>query len=732
MLFLFICALLVSSAVADTDFMKKFKDDYATLDQDLLNNPGEVGMIRNFVYQKDVATFTFTEGQIFFLRYVNDRPTTAIFIGKGNVKIDIPSHAERQSLMYASGDSTVNNDFEICFLRFADDFDLLVHEQFKMEQKVLGWKDFTVAKQAQGEFFFRPIIAHTYDNYFELLRSCYERAADGYFFADFNRYTYIFDPNRPEEVIVGYEKEGGAAQITDGSIFQRKEHGIYDDTLMSNIPYLNTIVNQNATLYLSGSEGNNLDSSVVEVALQINRDSAKFVNIFLHYNLDIDSVQAENARIDFHRRKDFTVTGLILPNYYHRGDTVNLKLFYHGKNFVSPLPYTADPTPAPCKVTVIAPKDFTYVIPGMGTPEDIGKGKQKIVAEPLQPMTQLQFRSYSKSYTSTPGQSLSGLPLTFNKSPQINKKNFDCFVPDDIFQPAVAGALDFVAARLGNPPNTFEMAIHPEGGFAIPGFAEITQVYCLRDGTGGIQLVAGNQLARQWFGPSARPATDRESWLADGVALYLGLMYTQNALPGGPFYSELLYRRDVLMTELDRQHDQPLATGDRVADTVRVYKGAWVIHMLRQMMFDLDKRSDRTFLKFMQELSSTVNSRTFTNADVIRVAEKHAGIDLKSFFALWLYGIGVPEYDVNYTIEAQGAEWVVKVNVATAKAPETFSMPVTLQVVYEDGTQQFVRQTIAGKQTSFQLGPFAAKPKEIVFNEFASVLSKDKVTKGKA
>jgi hypothetical protein len=105
---------------------------------------------------------------------------------------------------------------------------------------------------------------------------------------------------------------------------------------------------------------------------------------------------------------------------------------------------------------------------------------------------------------------------------------------------------------------------------------------------------------------------------------------------------------------------------------------------------------------------------------------------LKSFFALWLYGIGVPEYDVNYTIEAQGAEWVVKVNVATAKAPETFSMPVTLQVVYEDGTQQFVRQTIAGKQTSFQLGPFAAKPKEIVFNEFASVLSKDKVTKGKA
>ena len=70
-------------------------------------------------------------------------------------------------------------------------------------------------------------------------------------------------------------------------------------------------------------------------------------------------------------------------------------------------------------------------------------------------------------------------------------------------------------------------------------------------------------------------------------------------------------------------------------------------------------------------------------------------------------------------------------SVATSKVPATFAVPVTIQVAHEDGSQTFLRQTVSGAQSSFVLGPFATKPKEIIFNEFASVLSKDRVTKGK-
>jgi len=40
-----------------------------------------------------------------------------------------------------------------------------------------------------------------------------------------------------------------------------------------------------------------------------------------------------------------------------------------------------------------------------------------------------------------------------------------------------------------------------------------------------------------------------------------------------------------------------------------------------------------------------------------------------------------------------------------------------------------VRQMVAGDQNSFELGPFTFTPKEMIFNEFRSVLSKDKVKK---
>ncbi|UCD64484.1 MAG: hypothetical protein JSW34_03350, partial [Candidatus Zixiibacteriota bacterium] len=154
---------------AASEFMDEFMSDYDLLDLDLLNNVGELARVENFVYQKDAATFTFEEGSIHLLRYVKGRPTTAIFVGKGHASIVPPCHLERQSLMSVTRDSVVNEDFDVCLIRMADDFDLRVKEQFPVEEKELKWKDFTAMKQAQGEVYFKPSIYHLYDNYFRLV-----------------------------------------------------------------------------------------------------------------------------------------------------------------------------------------------------------------------------------------------------------------------------------------------------------------------------------------------------------------------------------------------------------------------------------------------------------------------------------------------------------------------------------------------------------------------------------
>jgi len=236
------------NAAAETEFFKEFKDNYGLLDQDLLKNPGEFASIKDFTYKKDVAEFTFENGTMHILRYVNDRPTTAIFIGKGRAHIEIPSHLEKNNLIWCSGDSVVNENFEVCFIRMADDFDLKLKEIFTFQEEQLDWKNFNIAKKAQGEFFFKPNQDHEYDNYFQLLRSVYERGEDGYFWIDFNRYVFNYDPNRPEQVVISYEHKGGDFMISEAAVFQRQPKGIYDDLQMSEINYAATISNAVGTI----------------------------------------------------------------------------------------------------------------------------------------------------------------------------------------------------------------------------------------------------------------------------------------------------------------------------------------------------------------------------------------------------------------------------------------------------------------------------------------------------
>ena len=65
---------------------------------------------------------------------------------------------------------------------------------------------------------------------------------------------------------------------------------------------------------MSGDYGQDIDQAVIDVELQINEDSLRFMSLFLHGNLDVDSVLYQGRAIDFKRRNDLTP-----PGYYHAG-----------------------------------------------------------------------------------------------------------------------------------------------------------------------------------------------------------------------------------------------------------------------------------------------------------------------------------------------------------------------------------------------------------------------------
>ncbi len=726
-----ILCLSVAGVCGASEFFDKFKSDYNLLDLDLLNNVGERAEVTNFVYQKDVATFTFEEGFIHMLRYVDGRPTTAIFIGKGNAKIDIPIHGERMSLLSISRDSVVNEDFEVCLIRMADDFDLKLKEQFPVEEKELKWKDFTVVKQEQSEMYFKPMIMHQYDNYFQLLRSAYERSADGYFWIDFDRYNFWFDPNAPEEVTVAYVFQPSEQTVTDAACFQRKERGVYEDFKLSQIDYPTTTISKSAEIEMGGIDGRKIDNARADIQLVINTDSSRFLSTFLHFNLNEDSIYCNGQRVDYYRRKDFTFTGVILPEYFYKGDTITLTFWYKGKDFSLFLPWVEDPKASMHSLSFTAPKGFNYVMPGMGEVV-YENGKERFTATPQTPYEKFFMQGYASGFDTTRVVSDVGITLNFLKASHITKR-LSCYTPDEIYEVTITDAFNFMCSKVGNPPNTFELFVYPENYYTMPGLVEVPQIVCYNEGgmefMGGFNVFAGFSVAKQWFGSGLRPASDREVWVRDAASEYLSLMFIQSSLKASTYYTNLLNRRDTLYTMCGLDRDRPLMTGSRAPSAIRTNKGVWLFHMLRSVMYDLEARSEERFFKFLWELSLTCNTRQYSTDDVVKLAEKHYGQPLDWFFKFWLCGICYPEFEVEYKYDKRTEGYFIKADVISKYVPGDFRMPVMLRVVDQNDQSTFIRRDITGTNCSFELGPFESEPKEFVFNELYSVLSKDKVKK---
>ncbi|MFH2050784.1 MAG: hypothetical protein ABIJ12_15220, partial [bacterium] len=274
---------------------------------------------------------------------------------------------------------------------------------------------------------------------------------------------------------------------------------------------------------------------------------------------------------------------------------------------------------------------------------------------------------------------------------------------------------------------------------------KVPQVACVSEGGweafGGIDLVAGNSVARQWMGSTLRPSTDREKWLMDVLPEYLVLMYLQSTQEPVKYYTNLINRRDSLYTARERDRDMQLVSGPRVnaftgeedpfdyIRSIQTNKGVWIMHMLRFLMYDLDNQSEQVFIKFLRKMYLLVNNKLFTNSDFIALAEENYGGSLIWFFDQWFYGVDFPQFKVEYTIENRDGQYFIPVNIMTEGVAQDYQMPVIMRVADKDGGSQFLREVVKSGSNNLELGPFAKEPKELIFNEFFSVMSKDNVSK---
>jgi hypothetical protein len=177
-------------------------------------------------------------------------------------------------------------------------------------------------------------------------------------------------------------------------------------------------------------------------------------------------------------------------------------------------------------------------------------------------------------------------------------------------------------------------------------------------------------MALQWWGNTVTPASFHDQWLSAGLASFSASVYDTEVSNGD--YRERWDRAHEGLLAKNRYGVRPNDAGPvwmgilndapktpAASFMLNAQKGAFVIQMLRSLMWD-EHSGDGDFQAMMQDfLESFANSRVSTE-DFKRVVEKHMKprMDLDGnhrmdwFFDEWIYGTEVPSYRLESSLRA--------------------------------------------------------------------------------
>ncbi len=144
-----------------------------------------------------------------------------------------------------------------------------------------------------------------------------------------------------------------------------------------------------------------------------------------------------------------------------------------------------------------------------------------------------------------------------------------------------------------------------------------------------------HELAHQWFGNAVTETTWDDAWLSEGFATFFTLLFIENAYGYDKYVSGLQNARKSVYRYAEKDPNFSIvslrtAETDAVTSTITYQKGAWVLHMLRELIGrDNFKKGIQSYYKKFMNANATTN-------DFIHEMEKASGKKLGLFFQQWL------------------------------------------------------------------------------------------------
>ncbi len=258
-------------------------------------------------------------------------------------------------------------------------------------------------------------------------------------------------------------------------------------------------------------------------------------------------------------------------------------------------------------------------------------------------------------------------------------------------------------------------------------------------------IVPFHEVAHQWWGNVVGWSSYRDQWLDESISAYLSLLFADaQKNPDRALRAWLERYRKRLITKASDEDFAPadvgaLTIGSRLSssrspeayDVIIYSKGAWVIHMLREMLRQPNSTNpDARFIALLRTLSAKYAQAPLSTAQFQHEVEAvmtprmdlEGGRSMEWFFEQYVNGTGIPRYKVEFSSHRTEKGFQVRGTLHQSGVPRSFIAPVPLYVSTSPGKSVFLGTVLAtGEETRFNFVS-ATDPRKLLIDPHMTLL----------
>jgi len=236
-----------------------------------------------------------------------------------------------------------------------------------------------------------------------------------------------------------------------------------------------------------------------------------------------------------------------------------------------------------------------------------------------------------------------------------------------------------------------------------------------------IRNVVIHEIAHQWFGNAVTETTWDDAWLSEGFATYFTLLFIENEYGKAEFDKGIAKAKKAVFDMAVKMPNFSIisnrtAEKEVVTTGLTYQKGAWVLHMLRNLV------GDAHFQKGIQNYYTKYFNDNATTDQFREEMEKASDKDLKQFFKQWLYQPINPIINANWNFDSKQNKLTVKLE-QVHNSEVVFDLPVEINYYIKGNiTPKVIKVQLNKKQQSFSF-PLNIAPDKLVVDPNNKLLS---------